>query len=464
MATAPKEVTRKDLQKSYVAASGFGLARGPRRLPQVSDEVAAHYGPSTYEQMACDPEVGAALLLLVYFTLADGVESRPAVGEKDERFELAVEINEHIERTISGLSRPLKETLEMIVKEAMIHGSKVAEKVYSIPTAGPDAFRLVLSHIKVKPKGATAFVVDEFMNLVGLIPASPGYTALVTGESKVISPEKFIIATYRMKDEDPRGNSHLRPAVKPWNVKQLAWPEFLTYLMRCAVPGMALILSENAKDRTETDADGNQTTLSATDEGLQALVQFKNSTAMVLESGSDLKTLEVSGKGEIWKLAFNEILNKEIRKALLLQDLATSDSTHQTKGSTDSQMGIVELLVWAIKRWVGEIVRSQIFMPQVAYNWGDDVAVELTPTAVLGDYDRKDWAADSEAVVSLCTATVLDENGTQKPLLTYSQIQALLTQIGLPAPSQEEVEAMRAEAAQLPPEPNNPPPSNRGNQ
>jgi hypothetical protein len=455
MATAPKEITKTELQRSYVAvSSGYSSLRGPRRLPQVNEDVTGTPGPTVYEQMSCDSEVAAALLLLVYFILADGVQCAPAVGEKDDRYELAVEINQHIERTMCNLQRPLKETLEMIVKESMTHGNKVAEKVYAIPTTGLDAYKLVLSQIKVKPKAATAFVVDEFMNLVGLVPARSGYTPVISENSKVIPPEKFVIATYRMKDEDPRGNSLLRPAVKAWNLKQLGWPEFLTYALRCAVPGLAVILSDKAKDKITTDSQGNQSTLTAVDEALQALAEFKNSTAMVLESGSEIKALEVRGEGEFWERFF-QIVNKEITKGILLQELATSDAAHQTKGSTASQMDIVELLVWAGKTWVAEIVRSQIYKPQVEYNYGAEIAAELTPKAMLGDYDRKSWDKDSDAVVGLCTATVIDENGNTRPLLTYSQIQGLLGQIGIAPPSEDEVIAMRAKASQPPQQQNN---------
>lgn len=456
MAAAEKEIIKKsDLQRSYVAvSSGYGSLRGPRRLPQATEDVTGTPGPTVYEQMSCDSEVAAALLLLVYFILADGVQCAPAVGEKDDRYELAVEINQHIERTMCNLQRPLKETLEMIVKESMTHGNKVAEKVYTIPTTGLDAYKLVLSQIKVKPKASTAFVVDEFMNLLGVVPARTGYVPVISDKSKVISPEKFVIATYRMKDEDPRGNSLFRPAVKAWNLKQLGWPEFLTYALRCAVPGMVLILSDKAKDKYSTDSAGNQTTLTAIDEALQALAEFKNSTGMVVENGSDVKPLEVKGEGEFWDRFF-KIVNKEITKAILLQELATSDAAHQTKSSTTSQMGIVELLVWAGKTWVAEIVYSQIYKPQVAYNYGEDVAAELTPKAMLGDYDRKSWDKDSDAVVGLCTATVIDENGNTKPLLTYSQIQGLLGQIGIAPPSEDEVDAMRAKANQPPQQQNN---------
>lgn len=431
-----------ELRRPVVAVPAYGFRRGPRRLPQMPEEPTAAVAPTVYDQMACDPEVAAALLLLVYFALADGVQNGPAVGEKDERFELASDVLAQIERTVEGLERPLKETLEMMLRDALTHGSKVAEKVYKIPTAGDDAYKLILSQIKVKPKGSTAFVVDQFMNLVGLVPAQRGVSPRLDGESRVISPEKFVIATFRMRDEDPRGNSILRPAVKAWNIKTMGLPEFLTYAMRCAVPGMVGILGPNAKDQTTTE-NGVTTTVSAIDTMLSALVEFRNSTAIALDNGAQVTPLEVESEGEFWERFF-KILNKEITKAILLQELATRDGDRQTRASTETQFSVIDVLVRSIKCWLEQIIYAQIYYPQVVYNFGEEIARELTPRPSLGDSDRRDWAEDSAAVVELCTATMIDADGNTVPLLTYSQIQSLLTQIGIPAPSEEEVEAMRA--------------------
>jgi hypothetical protein len=182
---------------------------------------------------------------------------------------------------------------------------------------------------------------------------------------------------------------------------------------------------------------------------LTALLDFKNSTALAVEHGTAVKTLEVRSNGEVFDRAFT-IENKEIRKGILLQELATADSEHQTKNATGEQMGIVELLVWSIKGWVSEsIVRRQILQPQVEYNFGEEDARDLTPLVSLGDTDRKDWATDAKAIVALATATTVDEDGNTIPLLTYSQLQALCDQLGIPAQTEDEVTAMRERKEQM---------------
>jgi phage gp29-like protein len=273
--------------------------------------------------------------------------------------------------------------------------------------------------------------------------------------ANVIPLEKFIVATFRMQDEDPRGQSLFRSIVKPWHIKQLTWPEFLAYLMRWAMPSLAAILSEDAVDESITDADGNPLTDPSTGQAitksaaqvvLGALLDFRNSSGLVLPHGTELVPIEATGEGQVFDTAFS-VLNKQIRKGILLQELATADAEHQTKSSTGEQMNVVELLVWSIKMWVAEdLVRRQICYPQVEYNFGEADARDLTPKASLGDYDRKDWADDSKAVVALISATVLDENGNRVNALTPSQIQSLLTQIGIQPPTEEEIAAIRAKS------------------
>jgi hypothetical protein len=442
-----------DPRKQYIAVQSFGLMRGARKLPQYEDSILLECTPHTFEQMACDPEVSAALWLLVYFILADGVTIRPAVPYKDPGFARATDIHEHCQRTLENLSRPLKETLEQLIGGSLQFGNKIAEKVYDIPTTGPDAFKLVLTQIKVKPRGSTSFVVDEFMNLLGLSPTRALVGETTTDQTRIIPLDKFVIATYRMRDEDPRGNSLFRAAVKAWKMKQLSWPEFYSYLMRYAIPSLFGTTSPDARDDYLRDSEGNpvldsagnKISVSAVQLMLNALMEFKNASVMAAEHGADIKPLEVAKNGEAFDLALS-IFNREIRKGLLLQELATSDSEHQTRASTSEQMDIVELLVWSGKMWAGEIVRSQILAPQVALNYGEEDARDLTPLVALGDYDRKDWAVDANAAVALVTATVLDADGNQVNALTYSQIQALFTQIGLPSPTEEEVEEMRRQA------------------
>lgn len=446
-ALAPAKPNKAALQREVVAASAWGLIQ--HRLPQIEDprDSDFHITHRTYEQIACDPEASAALLLLVESVLADGVKLSPAVGEKDPQYQMAVDIKEHLERTFKGLPRDLDMTLKAILEEAMKHGNKVSRKLYKIPTDGPDANRLVLDRIRLRERKDIAFWVDDFKNLLWIEDSTGGM-------QQKLPPELFVIATFRQKDEDPRGRSIFRAVVKPWHLKQLSWPELLAFLMRCAVPGLVAILSDKAKDESKLDEsgepvveDGVTVVESAAEVMLNELLKFKNSTALVAANGTTITPLEVKNKGEIFNLAF-EHCNKEIRKGILLQELATADAEHQTKSSTGEQMSIVELLVWSIKMWAADIVRRQICCPQVEYNFGAQAARDLTPMVNCGDYDRRSWATDSVAVVALITATVMDENSNRVNALTPSQIQDLLKQIGLPPPTDEEIAAIRAKAAE----------------
>jgi hypothetical protein len=97
----------------------------------------------------------------------------------------------------------------------------VAELVYEVkpgPT-GRDLLQLVA--IKPKPPRATAFVVDAYLNVLGLLGARPGMVAPSTrggdrpNSDRDPAREKFAIFTFRPKHGDPRGTSILRRPTPP---------------------------------------------------------------------------------------------------------------------------------------------------------------------------------------------------------------------------------------------------------
>jgi hypothetical protein len=99
--------------------------------------------------------------------------------------------------------------------------------------------------IKPKPLTATAFVVDAYMNVLGLLGAKPGHGApsyagaVIDPKSDQILPrEKFAIFTFRPKHGDPRGTSILRPAYAAWWMKWQVHQEYLKYLAQFAGPGL----------------------------------------------------------------------------------------------------------------------------------------------------------------------------------------------------------------------------------
>jgi hypothetical protein len=430
-----------DPTREYVSGGSlFNFAKA-RALSNVFDELTQKVDGDIYDKMMNDPEVASSIWLLKNSTLADGVQILPSIAdEKADGYAKAKEIADFCETNLKNLQRPLLKTLEMML-DALVWGNKVAEQVYERGT-GKMKGKLVLKALKVKERRSLAFVVDPFKTVLGFVYAAPNSASIVNSMSypdgsTILPREKFAVLSFREKDEDPRGNSWLRPSYNGYNLKQLNWPQYLTFLLRCAVPGLIGVAAENAPDEILRDANGaavldsaNQPiTITAVQALLNALIQFANNIAVTVPHGADVKPLEVKSNGEAFDKAI-EIFNKEITKGILYQTLATSDATHQTKSSTEEQMGIVELIAWYLKGSVAQMIQSDILKPLVRYNYGDEAADEFLPTASLGDASRKDWEKAGDVVDKLLS----------NEELSPSQKQFLMTVIGLPSPTKEEMQ------------------------
>jgi hypothetical protein len=401
----PIQPAKIDPAKEY-AVGGQLVAFPYRTLPRQIDDLERELGTDTYDRMMRDPKVAAAVWQLINGALADGVQVAACITEETEQgFELATEIAEFCERNLKRLQRPIRETLEMLL-EAIPHGHKVAEQVYEYPVIGPDTDKLCLKALKVKPLEATAFVVDRFMNVLGLVYAKQSGFSMnsLPSASDILPREKFALLTLRPKDEDPRGQSWLRPAYTPWNMKFLNVPEYLLFLMRCACPGLVGILPENASSEEkrdesgniEYDASNNPITITAAQAMLNTLMQFRNNTASAFPNGADVKPLEVESEGEPFLKSF-EYFDSQIMTAILFNELSSSDSSHQTKNATESQAGITEQITWYLKGCIAQMICNDIFKPLVRYNFGEEIADQYLPHCSLGDSSRKDWASDGEA-------------------------------------------------------------------
>jgi hypothetical protein len=444
------QTAKTNFQREYVSGGQLAAGTLPVALPQASDASLPEFDYQTREQMLADPDVSAAVWMLKESVLADEVELSPAVAEKDSRHALAVEIKEFCARAVTNLQRPLEETLEDLFVGAFAHGHKVAEKTYRIPVAGPDAYKLTLKSLKVKPHKSVAFVVDPYSNVLGFVYARPGANQAPTGAApdpaSILPREKFAVLAFGVRDEDPRGRSRLRPAFNAWKLKQLTWPEYLRWLLQCAMAGLVGTTAENAEDEVlknadgtpRQDADGNPVYITAQEAMVAALQQFRNGTAAAFPFGAKVEPLEVASEGDPFLKAIN-LYGEQITIALLYQALATREGEHQARASSETQMGVLDLLIYSLKRSLARLVRSDILRDLVRYNYGDEAAEDLTPLVSLGDSERRNWATDADAVQKLIATKEL----------TPSQVLALLLAVGLnpPEPGEKTLREIEAEGA-----------------
>lgn len=382
----------------------------------------------------------------------DNVPAENAVGSTENakpapvnpRVQRAKDIADFCQRQYDRVPKIASIIFQMIF-EGLAHGNKVSEQVLEVALRGEDAGRWCLKALKPKPREAVAFVVDAFMNELGMLGAAPGQatvvqTTMVANSDDIIPREKFCVFTYRPTDGDPRGNTALRAALNGWDMKRRTFPEYLLFLMVSAIPGILATVAPDSDEVTiyeddgftpKRDENGEPITLQAHQFLLNMLAKMRNHQVGVAPEGTEFTLLEANSEGEVFTKALDKF-GSEITMAILFQQLATRDSSHQTKGATGSQARIIDYIVWFIRDTAADMVRYDLFKPMVRYNFGDEDADELLPKTSYGDTEARDWSQDSNAVAQLA------------PHLTESQLDHVLTQLGIPLPTDAERAVKRA--------------------
>src|ERR1041384_3895674 len=357
---APKK-PKHDPSREYIA--GPSLVPSLRVLPSTSDDVLRDLGYAVYDKMMHDPKVAGSVFLLIDSVLADGITLSPAiVGTDGQADKEADDVKQFCERALSQLQRPLRQTLAMMLKAALKYGYCIAEQTYK-DGAGEDAGNYVFHSIKVKTRRSVAFVVDPQMNIEGFAAvkvtdkgfATTPFSVLGKPED-LIEREKCVVLTLNAEDEDPRGKSSLRPSYNAWNLKTLVWPEFLLWLMNCAVPGLILFLPENAADEPQrddagnivSDSQGNAIQIDPAAAGVATLQRFRNAFAAVFPNGASVTQIESKSEGDAFKNSV-DLLNVEIAEGILFQASATSERRFGTRSESDQKMTVMDWLVFWVK-------------------------------------------------------------------------------------------------------------------
>jgi hypothetical protein len=398
VSTVQAEPTRE-----YVSAGNRWIDRYNqyiRALPTPVDDVDQKYGDDVYRNMLRgDPVVSASINVLKAGVLEDGCTLAPAVTKAGaDGYDQAQEINAFCSGVLENLPVPLIDVLYNML-DAICYGNKVAELTYR-----QDGASLVLDSIKVKPRKATAFVVDQFYNVLGLIGRFPGSTAgslVVTDkqDTTILPLEKFAILTFRPRDNDPRGTSILRPAYNGWWLKQQAWVEFLKYLTQFA---SASVWATTAQGARKNPGDS----LSPQEELLAQLMNFRNGAAIAVPFGTQLNMLASSGEGQAFHKAF-DLFNREMVTGILHQTRATMEAQHGSKADSETGQDVLDTLVRQIKKSLQRMVQRDILTPLVRYNYGD-AAAALTPLLSLGTVEEQDRSAMWTALAALMGSGFID--------------------------------------------------------
>ena len=451
--TAQVDARTEYLAGGVLSPVGSGSSQGLRTLRDSADDLMNELSPRIYEQMMQDPEIAKIINILKISVLSSGYEILPAIKKPNpkkatkaelDKYDRAETIAKFCKYAISNLSKPFIDTLEQML-DAFIYGHKIAEITYDtgkVAIEGLTGEMLILKTIKVKARGVVRFVVDNSMNVIGYLPAknatdftklekdkrvqkdksirvtaSPEGDALIMGQP-ILPLEKFMCLTIRSKDGDPRGTSMLRPAFNAWQLKTQLFPEYLRYLLMCAIPLLVGYTPENVTGKPELqrgtdgeylrDSEGRFVEANPVAALRDALVQARNATTLALKGGSKIQEIGAQGAGTPFYKAI-EVFDSQMEKGILLQTLATSEGIHQNRAASQTAMTVLEELVYRLKGVVVSMLKADLLRPLVQFNFGDD-SLELIPEFHLGDTERANFSIDGQTVATLYGAGYLDDD------------------------------------------------------
>jgi hypothetical protein len=437
IATQPVPPRRVNPNREYVAATrgtiGY-LAGRARTLPQYVDDLTKDFGIDLYDRMMKDPQVYASVSTLVRGVLAEGWYLAATVDdESDPEHEVSTQIKDFWQRSLDALPGIVEQITTEVLEGGISGGHKLAEVTTDFGR-GEDSDRYVLKSIKTKERGTYAFVVDRFMNLVGLraltpdkgpyddAPAakSPEQTSIASAAAdpgavyyNILPPDKFAIFTWNPKGNDPRGQAALNTAYDPWFGKKQGQQEEMKFIAQATVPSLVGFTPEGAGTTQTTDDLGNvtgDTTTLVTPEQKMAdrLAEMKNGSVAAFPNGSDVKQFIPAGDGSIFANFF-AYKDKQISLAITMQVLATNEAQFQTRAAAQTHKTLLDVVIDYI-RTLATVYWRKLFFNITKLNFGEDVARKHTTWLLFGAAAEGQLAGNAPAVVALHSSGYLSPN------------------------------------------------------
>ena len=453
----------KKLQKEFVSGGSVQAAilAIRRALPKYIDDLTKTEGADLYERMMGDPIVESSVDTIRLSVLADGVGIVPAVvppngfGEIDPKEAAdAVKAEEYrafIERCFDGAAGDMASEL----LDCIVYGFKASE--ITLKTGiGVDSGKLVLRSVKGKHTNKIAIIVDDLLNVDGLIGVihnqvnpliSWGESGFDPDQAPNFIPRwKFALAQFRPKNGDPRGTSILRSSYNAWFIKTQVLPDFFKYLKQFATPGIIgktpvsdseFTPKTDSEGAVVTDEFGNPTMITAEMALFNALLTWLNGSVLSVRGGTEIELLKSEGDGKAFLDAL-DYFDKQIVSGILGTSRATLEGRGGDKGGSAVAQDILGLRVAHLKELISRVIYQDIVRLLIRVNFGEE-AVRLAPFIVLKKVEQQDWAKELDSV----------SNAYAKGVLHDSQLPDIWSRFGFEPANMEEVKAEKAERAKL---------------
>lgn len=369
---------RPDPTAEYVAGgNGYFKGMGEAALPPTMDDLTVKIGYRAYDLMLQMPAVGSSVKTLILGALSGEIKLTPTFvprpGKKgmtrdEKRAKDAVDFCQRLMNRV-----PTFRSCVQQLCAAVHRGNKLAEMTGRLEESGPDAGRLVLKSLNVKPHTSWQFIINDAYEVTGIMYRDRD------GTKKRAPVEKFAWLTWMPEDNDPRGTSILRAAYAAWSLAVKLYPQYYKYLCQFAV---ASLIGEVSETDTQTRiVDG--VTLNPNQYFKLILERFQNGSVVIIPHGAKVTPIEVKGEGLAFLNAF-EYLNREIIFAILMQSRATKEAENGSKRDSETATDILDLLIEYLQLLIGEMIRHRIFYQFLSLNFGVQYAEAYTPYVFPG--------------------------------------------------------------------------------
>lgn len=493
---------KADGTQEYVAGGYWSpIGNYIQTLPEWIDPNEVDFGLDIYDRMNTDPQVGSCIDIYKSSVLADGwrisaakdaieVTDAPtgdtAPKVKKISSAQASEAADFCRDCLTGMHETPFDLFLRQMLDGIFQGHKVAEIVLEVAKGGKWKGDLVLCKLKTKPRRSTAFVMDSYQNLIGILGMMPnmpfwgmwsaygmtpypgdGRDALQKNAPAILPRSKFAVFTYDGQDGSPQGRSLLRRAFTPWWWKENCYAIWGKFIRKHADPSLVGTAAEGATGMTPAldvnghtvpDSQGNPITVNAVQALAQQLANFANGSYIALPNGASLEALDVKNDGNAIEMFFDHC-NKEIAKAILGQTLATEEGQHASR----AQAGVHAESKDDVTRY-GQVLLTSMVINDILRlltltKYGPD-ATYLIPEFGLGQEETMSLTDASDAISKLVTCGFLH---------LPSQAPGLDEMAGLPprdiAAWKADMDADKEAAAALtakPPTQDDPPPDDAG--
>lgn len=331
------------------------------------DELIGRKGIRVYGEMCTDDAVKAALAMKKHAVLSTGWDIEPATQEKHD-----VEVADFVKWNFTKMEGSLDTNLQECLS-ALTYGFSLAELTWRKLEAGPYTGKVGLKAIKSRLPHGFVFVVDGHDNL---LPDG------IEQYGKRLPVDKFVAFSYQNDHQNHYGISDLRPAYRPYWLKQNTWTWMGMFLDRYSVP-----LAEGIVPSHAGIPDGTVDDVRAALENLQAATTFVHSEDIKLA----FPTSGISAQGSSVFERTISLCDLAIARSLLLPNLLGLSAQGDTGsfGQAKKHFDVFILLIEKLQRDLAEgVMGEQVIRRLVDLNYH----VEEYPKFVFLPFTETDKA------------------------------------------------------------------------